>query len=161
MRARVRMLQCVSWRYRRNTHYNNHTATCILQQPHCNMRTATTTLQHVQLRVCVAVCVSKRMFVLSQTAAVIRKGVQMQKYNGLQHTATHCNTMYHTATHCNALQRTATHCYTLLHTATHCNTLQRTATHCNTLQHTATVVTKNLTYTWVRTYTQKTQLCEC
>ena len=44
--------------------------------------------------------------------------------NGLQHTATHCNTLQHTATE-------------LQHTATHCNTLQHSATPCNTLQHPA------------------------
>jgi len=81
---------------------------------------------------------------------------------GLQHTATHCNTLQHTATHCNTLtlssifcgvvglqapkdmsdcntlQHTATHCNAMQHTGTHWNTLQHTATHCNTLQHTAT-----------------------
>jgi len=82
---------------------------------------------------------------------------------GLQHTATHCNTLQHqiqgrlqqTATlqtpckqhRCSypcipmaahAFSETATLFDTLQQTATHCNPLQPTATHCNTLQHTAT-----------------------
>ena len=42
-------------------------------------------------------------------------GVDQNKRQTLQHTATRCNTLQHTATHCNALQYTATHCNTLQH----------------------------------------------
>ena len=76
----------------------------------------------------------------------------LPRYNTLQHSATHCNTLQHTtawvtrriirlqhaATHGNILQHTAAHCSTLQHTAAHCNTLQHAAAHCNRLQHTAT-----------------------
>ena len=48
-------------------------------------------------------------------------------HHGLQHTATHCNTLQHTAKHCNTLLVMG--CNTLQHTATHCNTLQHTARH--------------------------------
>ena len=60
---------------------------------------------------------------------IIREG-------GIQHFATHCNTLQHTTTRCITLQHTTSH--TLRHTATRCNTLQHAATRCNTLQHAAT-----------------------
>ena len=70
---------------------------------------------------------------------------------GLQHAATHCNTLQHrergyrylfwrermcglgshAAWRERDIQHAATRCITLQHAATHCNTLQHTATHCN------------------------------
>ena len=67
------------------------------------------------------------------------------RFDKLQHTVSHCNTLQHTITHCNTLQQTETDCNRLQHTATRCNasttsdtTLYPTATHCSTLPLTAT-----------------------
>jgi len=51
--------------------------------------------------------------------------IELQSYNALQHSATHCSTLQHTAAPCNTLRHTATHSNTQQHTATHCNTLQQ------------------------------------
>jgi len=65
-----------------------------------------------------------------------------RQMDGLQHIATHCNTLQHAATRYNKRRRqmdtrgvdsrTATHCNTLQHAATCCNMLQRAATRGNT-----------------------------
>jgi len=80
-----------------------------------------TILQHTDLQ-----HAATRRNILQQSAEAVNSALDPQRHAGVQHTATHCNTLtyitlQHTATHCNTLQHTDLH-----HTATHCNTLQRT-----------------------------------
>ena len=97
---------------------NKRNVSCRALALHCTLCLAVTNMPLIQnsfysrkAMYCKTFPWKKRSVIQSSVFPLLTSSAQ--RWNTLQHTATHCNTLQHTAIHCNALQRTAAHCNTL------------------------------------------------